>query len=223
MIAYTMAELYMITGPSGMQYVGATTKTAQERWKVHVGDARKTKKARRTHFYNSIIKHGSDEFKVQTLLIGSWEYVIELEDPCILAFGTMRPDGYNSKRGGPMDFIAREKANKKLRGRSNPSSSRTAKAMHARDRDKPEYHERQRKAAQAMWNDPQNATKVLSALAKDARSEEGRKRRSENMKRLRQDPEFNKRLAASKRTPEFHSRHSKKLKAAWVRRKAGGS
>lgn len=94
-----MAELYLMTGPRGRQYVGVTSKTALERFAVHCKDSLNGKYPNNP-LARAIRKYGAGAFSVRTLVIGSWEYVLEIEDSVITAFGTMTPNGYNAKQGG---------------------------------------------------------------------------------------------------------------------------
>ena len=94
-----MPETYILTSPSGRQYVGVTTKTALERFEVHATDSLSGKYPRNP-LARAIRKYGPEEFRVRTLFVGSWEYVLELEERLIQVYGTMRPGGYNAKHGG---------------------------------------------------------------------------------------------------------------------------
>ena len=93
-----MGCLYKITSPSGKSYIGITTKTAEERWKVHL---MRVKEGRNHAIQNAIRKYGEDNFSIKTLLYSNdWEYLQEMEKKCIVSYGTKSPSGYNLTDGG---------------------------------------------------------------------------------------------------------------------------
>lgn len=92
-----MPCLYLLTSPSGKQYVGITAKTAPERFLKHVKDVAG---GRRNAIHRAVLKYGADAFKVQTLVVAEFEYLRALEKKVIDAFDTQSPNGYNLTGGG---------------------------------------------------------------------------------------------------------------------------
>lgn len=98
-----MACVYLITSPSGKQYVGMTRFTAEKRFAAHVRTARFGAK---NTFSKAIRKYGEDSFSIKTLLIASREYCAMIEPVIIAAYGTRGGKGYNEApggEGGPLD------------------------------------------------------------------------------------------------------------------------
>lgn len=93
-----MGCLYQLIAPNGKSYIGITSKTAEERWNVHLMRVREG----RSHALQAAIrKHGQDKFQVKTLVIADdWDYLCDLEKKAIVAYGTMVPNGYNLTSGG---------------------------------------------------------------------------------------------------------------------------
>lgn len=92
-----LACLYVLTSPSGKQYIGIA-KDAKKRWSVHKSVSKTTDN--QTALYQSIRKYGFDSFEKKILVIGEFNYVKELEPKAIIAFGTKKPNGYNLTDGG---------------------------------------------------------------------------------------------------------------------------
>jgi hypothetical protein len=93
-----MGCLYQLTSPSGKSYIGITTKTAEERFELHVKHERD---GRRNAIHAAIKKYGACTFKVKTLLIANdLEYLRLMERRAIKVFNTMAPHGYNLSMGG---------------------------------------------------------------------------------------------------------------------------
>ncbi len=106
-----MAELYVLTSPNGKQYVGVTSKTAQERFARHKSNAF----AGLTYsiaLYGAMKKHGPDNFSVKTLVIGDWDYILGMEQDVISLYNTMAPNGYNLREGGQFAAMSQETKNK---------------------------------------------------------------------------------------------------------------
>lgn len=96
-----MGCLYALTSPSGKQYIGITTKTAEQRWAKHVEHALGKRQA--GYLYNALRKHGASSFTLQTLVIASdVNYLRALERSAIVAFQTKHPNGYNVASGGEL-------------------------------------------------------------------------------------------------------------------------
>jgi group I intron endonuclease len=99
-----MGTLYRLISPSGKSYIGITSQTTAKRWWKHKNNATHGRGERVgsecAALYDAIRKYGSDNFKVETLVIAEFEYLKELERKVILAFGTKAPNGYNLTLGG---------------------------------------------------------------------------------------------------------------------------
>lgn len=92
--------LYKLTFPNGKIYLGMTYKTAEERFKDHTYFAITNKYDYMLH--RAIRKYGPDSVKIETLAVGSREYIMELEVRAIALFKTQDTNiGYNIHKGGP--------------------------------------------------------------------------------------------------------------------------
>jgi group I intron endonuclease len=92
-----MAELYRLTSPSNKQYIGIAKNGLQNRFSVHVAEA---KSGSSTALHKAIRKYGSDAFVKEILVVSDYEYIRDLEIKAIEAFKTMSPNGYNLTIGG---------------------------------------------------------------------------------------------------------------------------
>jgi hypothetical protein len=87
--------LYVIEFPNGKRYFGITGRTAEVRWRDHLSDAKRLKRP----ICAAIAKY--NEARMRTLVIGSMDYIHELEIKAIAAFRTTdRRFGYNVGLGG---------------------------------------------------------------------------------------------------------------------------
>jgi group I intron endonuclease len=115
-----MADLYMLTSPSGKSYIGISD-DARRRWNEHNFDARKGSKC---VIHLAIRKHGWDNFKKQILVTSTYDYVRDLESKLIKAYKTMLPDGYNMTVGGEVSPMSNPevaaRVGRALKGRKNP-------------------------------------------------------------------------------------------------------
>ena len=94
-----MADVYAIGFPNGKLYVGITNKTAQRRFKGHVGRA---KKGSTFAVHNAIRKYGPSSLRLMVLAQGvAWARAKELEVEWIARLGTQdKRNGYNRTAGG---------------------------------------------------------------------------------------------------------------------------
>ena len=92
-----MAVLYRLTSPSNKQYIGIAKNSLQNRFSVHVAEA---KSGSMTALHKSIRKYGADAFIKEILVVSNYEYIRDLEIKAIEAFKTMSPNGYNLTIGG---------------------------------------------------------------------------------------------------------------------------
>lgn len=143
-----MAELYILTSPSGKQYVGVTSKTAQERFARHrlnalagftFSDA----------LYGAMRKHGPENFSVRTLVVGDWNYVLGMEQNVISLYETMAPNGYNLREGGQFAAMSQETKDK---------ISNLAKERHKND---PEMGQRHSARLLGRKHSPETIAKMI--------------------------------------------------------------
>jgi hypothetical protein len=95
-----MGFIYMLTSPSGKQYIGQTIRPVEDRWYQHGKRA----------FYNSsngcialncaIRKYGFENFKKEVLMECENEDLDDMETLSIIECKTLHPFGYNLKQGG---------------------------------------------------------------------------------------------------------------------------
>lgn len=102
-----LGDIYLITSPSGKQYIGQCVKYLKsgkehgyiKRWKAHVSEARRFKNYSRI-LDNAIRKYGEEKFTVELI----WECKIEdlnsFESAFIEQYNTISPHGYNLTSGG---------------------------------------------------------------------------------------------------------------------------
>jgi group I intron endonuclease len=218
-----MGCLYRITSPSGKHYLGITSKTAQERWKVHV---KRTREGRSQALNDAIKKYGADAFTVETLVIADkWDYLCDLERKAIAAFNTKAPNGYNLTDGG-----------EGIVGRVHTETASKNMSAGQRKRQRTEA-ERQRiaDASRVYWQSPAGMARKAEAAAKKeaARIERHatlKQRRSEATKKAMAtpevrakvlacaaaraaDPEWRKKISASKKGQGAGSRRSEETRA----------
>ena len=92
------AELYSLEFPNGKRYIGMSTHGTQRRWKGHCAAARG---GLNRPVNEAIRKYGAENVVVRTLVVGTLDYIKELEIKAIAAFQTTdRAHGYNLGLGG---------------------------------------------------------------------------------------------------------------------------
>lgn len=90
--------LYALTFPNGKKYIGITSGTLRRRVNLHRSHANT---GRPGAVYNAIRKYGAQGFDALPLVVASdWDYLCELEQKAIAAFGSMAPGGFNLTAGG---------------------------------------------------------------------------------------------------------------------------
>lgn len=91
-----IAYLYKITNTiNDMVYIGVT-KNPRTRMNAHACSKTPTKSI----IKNAIQKYGRDNFTLQVLVMGTQAYCYELESRAIVAYNTLKPNGYNICTGG---------------------------------------------------------------------------------------------------------------------------
>lgn len=101
-----MGCVYLITSPSGKQYVGMTTRTLAERWAEHCAAARQGSDLL---LARAIRKHEADALKVEVLHESDDQdelWALEVEE--ISRRSTAAPNGYNLTLGGDGMILAPE-------------------------------------------------------------------------------------------------------------------
>jgi len=92
--------VYLITSPSGKQYVGQTVRTIEERWREHAREAVKGAGECRA-LANAIRKYGPEALDVRILHVSfDQDELNSLEAREITERRTLSPRGYNLKTGG---------------------------------------------------------------------------------------------------------------------------
>lgn len=218
-----MGCLYLLTSPSGKSYIGITSKTVEARWKAH---NMRVQEGRDQALQKAIRKYGAESFKVQTLVIADkWDYLCDLERKAIAAFNTKAPNGYNLTDGGEgivgrvhtEQASANMSAGQKRRARTDEEKKRLADL------------------GKQYWNSPvgiarKEEAKAKNEAARKARLETLPERRSQAVKAAMQrsdvkakvlacaakraaDPEWRKKVSASKMGQGLGSKRSAETKA----------
>lgn len=91
--------LYRLNFPNGKSYIGITKNSAEHRFRKHISVS-ESKTERSFLVHRAIVKYGAENVRVETLVIGDWDYLAQLEVKAIEAFGTRLPNGYNIAAGG---------------------------------------------------------------------------------------------------------------------------
>lgn len=96
-------DVYLITNnANGKQYVGITSRGADQRFYRHKWEARKSSRhSKCSALHHAIMKYGEDNFSVRTIHVATtFEEMCGLEQHYIERFKTMSPHGYNLTTGG---------------------------------------------------------------------------------------------------------------------------
>lgn len=91
--------LYRLTFPNGKSYIGVTKNSATRRFAKHVSVS-ESNTERSFLVHRAILKYGASNVVVETLAVGVWHYLMQLEVRAIAAFNTKAPNGYNIADGG---------------------------------------------------------------------------------------------------------------------------
>ena len=94
--AEKIACVYKIIGPGGKLYFGKTVVPLKVRLATHAC----AKGRYSTHLTRALRKHGRDVFTIESVLIGSEAYCLDMEPKLISSYNTIRPRGYNICEGG---------------------------------------------------------------------------------------------------------------------------
>ena len=204
----TKGCLYALTFPNGKQYIGITSGTLRRRVNLHRSHANT---GRPGAVYNAIRKYGTRGFDAKVLVVVSdWDYLCELEQKAIAAFGTMAPGGFNLTTGGegaPGQIYTPER-------RAQMSAARKGKGVG------PRPHAR-------GWSHTDEAKRKISeagkghAVSAETRAKIGvTKLGNLNMKGKTVSPETREKIAAPQRGRIFSEEHRMKLSIAAKNRKS---
>lgn len=189
-----MGCVYLITSPSGKQYVGQTIQALSDRWRFHVWEALNGSANCRA-LANAIRKYGVDSFKIDLLHESDdLDELNRLEAHEIETRRTLRPGGYNLLTGGGNSRPCAETRQRMSEGQKAWYSNPEKRQKRSEAFSDPEFRKKQSQVAKAGWANP-----------------EYRKRRSERMV----DPEYRQKRLQSFADPEFRKKKSASMKAAW--------
>lgn len=239
-----MGCLYKLTSPSGKSYIGISSKTTEARWNKHVEHA--FGKRENGALYSALRKYSPEAFKVETLVIGQFDYLRELEKSAIRAFETLYPNGYNVALGGegwvgPRSNEFKEKVSKSQKKRfSNPEQR---KILHSSGVKGCAARSAQCASRRVDGKAPWQVRKSQSTLKAQLSEEQFNKLRSDRIKAAMMRPEirakvlacaqaraassdWRRKISASKKgwnpplyTGESHQARSDGAKRMWARRK----
>jgi group I intron endonuclease len=116
--------IYKVTSPSNKSYIGQTRYSIEKRWREHKYDAFDNKKDHCKLLNRAIRKHGFDYFKIECIRECSVLELDELEEHYISSYMTLKPYGYNLKKGGSSSLHTEEtkaKIKKTLQGKCKSS------------------------------------------------------------------------------------------------------
>lgn len=100
-------EIYRIVSPNNKCYIGQTSYSTEFRWKSHIHDSKQLDGGRCRLLNNAIRKYGSENFKVETILVCSIEESDYYEEQFIYAYNSNDPlFGYNLRCGGNLSKLA---------------------------------------------------------------------------------------------------------------------
>ena len=173
-MADTPAHLYLVTGPSGKQYVGITRQTVAARWAQHVRDAARA--LSKSALHAAIRKYGEAEFSVTTLAaLSSWESACVAETDEILTRGTFGRKGYNLTLGGEgmvgykHTDAFKLQASARMLGVPRPEISAKLSAAHARRTPEQRTAIAEKMAAANARRTPEDVARISSVISASKR------------------------------------------------------
>ncbi len=174
--------LYVITSPSGKQYIGVTTRKLSARISDHANDAVRSKgPARDRPLLRAYRKYGKEAMKARKLVVSKdFGYLCLLERSAIEVFGTLVPNGYNATDGGQNSFRHTDETKEKIAAVSRRTWLRTKVKRSEKSRSRmqdPEYREkcmrklrdpgvraRQGESMKKVWTDPEYRARLSEAI-----------------------------------------------------------
>ena len=145
-----LGEIYLITSPSGKQYIGQAVKVLSNgkkwgylcRWNAHINEAKHHKDYCRL-LNNAIRKYGPESFKVEKICEGKIEDLNDLESKYIAEYNTLAPNGYNLTTGGKSNSRqskeSSERKSKSLMGKNKGRIMQKRVRKNANDSHLPKY------------------------------------------------------------------------------------
>jgi hypothetical protein len=222
--AARVTVVYLVTAPSGKQYVGITNQKPQRRWVQHASKAMAGHGPRHP-FYCAIRKYGRKAFTCSVLEVcPSDEAAQDAEKRWICELRTVAPHGYNLSLGGEENNGVARAASREARRLVDPEFDR-----HIRDSKKKSAITRDARRAADPEFDREFLASVRSAAPKgsaavsrkraedpeyDARFRE-KKRRSLAAARAKQAEASRAAVVALSADPDWSARRSAQLVAAW--------
>jgi group I intron endonuclease len=191
-------RLYLLTSPSGKQYVGITSGDVSVRWKGHV---RSAKRGDRRPLASAIRKYGPDAFAIEDLGETTWDRLNTLEQISIQVLGTLHPKGYNLRSGGGQ-------------GRHHPESRQKIRNAKLGVRRSPESVRKQSEALRGRKLSEEHRAKI-SEFMKGKKWNLGRKHSEESRRNMGNSH------VGSKRSDETRQKMSEARKKWWEARKNG--
>lgn len=183
-----MGCVYLITSPSGKQYVGQTVYTAEERWRQHIWDALRGNSD--TIFHKAIRKFGPDNFTHEVICDRIYDTgeLNSAEIEAIAENGTLFPGGYNMTSGGDrVDHtpLVRRKMSRKLTKVWADPEYKTARLENTITDG---YRRKIGAKSKRNWIDPDYRRKVVATMKANLATPEARAKRSSDVKRVLADP-----------------------------------
>lgn len=228
-----MGCVYLITSPSGKQYVGMTTRTVAERWAEHSEEARCGSDR---FLHRAMRKYGVKAFNLDVLHQNEVEQVLhQLEMEEIFRRKTLAPSGYNMTEGGEGGRHCQA-----VRARMS-RNQRTLRADPNAIYHTAEFREKLSVGIKAAWADPEtayNSAELRAARSRNTKaawadpqssfnSPEYRRKQKLHLKKLQSDPELAKARSdrvraiwkdpdSSFNAPGYLERMASAVKASWT-------
>ena len=178
-----MAYLYRLTSPSGKSYIGIA-KDYRQRWRMH---RYRANRGDNSALYSAIRKYKWESFSSEILVIGSFEYVKQLEIRVIQVFNTLYPNGYNMTKGGDGST-----------GRPTPQHVRDKISASNRGQKRNALMKQRLSAARKGGTVSAEQRAKISVKMKQVCDDAWRKRRAESQRKLWADPEYREMIIAKR-------------------------
>lgn len=145
-----MGDIYLLTCPSGKQYIGQAVKFLVNgkkwgylaRWKAHLNEIKHKKDYCRL-LNNAIRKYGADSFKLELICECTLDEINDKEEYYIEKYNTLSPNGYNLTTGGKSKCRQSKETNIKksasLMGKNKGRIMEKRKRKNSNDNDLPKY------------------------------------------------------------------------------------
>ncbi len=221
-----MGCVYLITSPSGKQYVGQTLGSFESRWRQHVWDTYNGRQFCRA-LCNAIVKYGPEAFTHAVLHggIDCQDELNRLEEAEIAAHRTLAPNGYNLLEGGgsrrPSEETRRRISESNKIAQADPVlRAKRSQQSKARWED-PDYREKVTSRCRAAVQTPEHRAKISAAQRLLCECPEERARRSASSKEANGRLDVRAKISASMKqalaAPEVRALISERSKEAMAR------